>query len=85
MNLIILTPEKEIYNGRVKSVKVPGTTGQFEILTGHAPIVSSLTEGKIRVLDGDGNKTEFNIDSGFVEVIKNEISLLVRGLVEAAS
>jgi len=80
MNLVILTPEKEVYSGDIKSVKVPGTSGQFEILSGHAPIVSSLGEGEVRVLDAAGAKQTYTIDRGFIEVINDEVSLLVRGL-----
>jgi len=83
MQLTILTPEKEVYSGLIKSVKVPGTSGQFEILGGHAPIVSSLTEGEIRVLDEGGQRKLYTIERGFVEVLNDEVSLLVRGLVEA--
>ena len=84
MKLIILTPEKEVYSGEVKSVKVPGTSGQFEVLEGHAPIVSSLVEGEIRILDAQGSAIRFTIDRGFIEVLYNEVSLLVRGLKEVA-
>ena len=83
MKLIILTPEKEVYSGSVKSVKVPGTSGQFEVLEGHAPIVSSLSEGEIRIIEDSGSKLTYNIERGFVEVINNEVSLLVRGLSES--
>lgn len=82
MKLVILTPEREVYTGSVKSVKVPGTAGQFEILKGHAPIVSSLSEGQIRILDNKGAKVLYSIERGFVEVINDEVSLLVRGLKE---
>lgn len=80
MNLTILTPEKEIFNGPVKSVKVPGASGQFEILKGHAAIVSSLTEGDIRIIEESGSRREYKINRGFIEVINDEVSLLVRGL-----
>jgi F-type H+-transporting ATPase subunit epsilon len=80
MHLIVLTPEKEIYNGQVKSVKVPGTGGQFEILKNHAPVVASLSEGEVRVIDSKGNKQSFVITKGFVEVMKNEVALLVQGV-----
>jgi F-type H+-transporting ATPase subunit epsilon len=82
MQLIVLTPEKEIYHGQVKSVKVPGTSGQFEILKNHAPIVSSLGEGEVRVIDSKGTKLSFTITKGFVEVMKNEVALLVQGASE---
>ena len=83
MNLTILTPEKEVYSGSITSVKVPGTSGQFEVLKGHAAIVSSLTEGEIRVIDASGTKTSYNIERGFIEVYNDEVSLLVRGLVDS--
>ena len=73
-----------MFSGSVTSVKVPGTSGQFEILKGHAPIVSSLSEGQVRILDEKGEKRVFNITRGFVEVIQDEVSLLVRGLEEVA-
>ena len=73
-----------MFSGSVTSVKVPGTSGQFEILKGHAPIVSSLSEGQVRILDDKGEKRVFNITRGFVEVIQDEVSLLVRGLEEVA-
>lgn len=77
MNLIVLTPEKEVYHGEIKAVKVPGTSGQFEILNGHAAIVSSLAKGPIRITRMDGSQETYSILGGFVEVLKNEVSLLV--------
>lgn len=82
MNLIVLTPEKEIFQGKVSSVKVPGIRGQFEILNNHAPIVAALGEGDVRILDDKGEKKLFSIKKGFIEVLKNDISLLVQGVKE---
>ena len=82
MNLIVLTPEKEIFNGEINSVKVPGTTGQFEILKGHAAIVSSLGEGQVRILTTGGETKTFSIEKGFVEVLYEEVALLVQGIKE---
>ena len=82
MNLTILTPEKEVFKGAIKSVKVPGTSGQFEILKGHAAIVSSLSEGIVRVISDTGATTKYTIARGFVEVYNDEVSLLVRGLAQ---
>ena len=84
MQLTILTPEKEIFSGAIKSVKVPGTSGQFEILAGHAPIVSSLTEGEVRVLDDQGSRLVYTIERRIVGVLNDEVSLLVRGLATSA-
>ncbi len=78
MNLIVLTPEKELFCGEVNSVKVPGTKGQFEILKGHAPIVSSLSSGVVRIVDAAGQKSEIAVEKGFVEVLRDEVSVLVQ-------
>jgi len=80
LNLVVLTPDKEVFAGEINSVKVPGVTGQFEILAGHAPIVSSLGEGTVRVIDAKGTATSYTITKGFIEVLNNEVSLLVQGL-----
>jgi F-type H+-transporting ATPase subunit epsilon len=80
MELIVLTPEKEIFHGAINSVKVPGSNGQFEVLNGHAPIVSSLVSGPVRIINSNGEKTVFNIAKGFIEVLGNEVSLLVQGV-----
>ena len=82
MKVIVLTPEKEIYKGEVKSVQVPGINGGFEILNNHAPIVAALSSGRIKIIDILGSNKTFNIKKGFVEVLKNEVSLLVQGVEE---
>ena len=64
MELIVLTPEKEIFKGAITSVKVPGSNGQFEILKGHAPIVSSLVTGPVRIIGEGGEKKLFTISKG---------------------
>jgi F-type H+-transporting ATPase subunit epsilon len=75
MELLVLTPEKEIFSGSITSVTVPGLGGRFEILKGHAPIVSALGDGSVT---SAGETKEFKIKKGFVEVLKNEVSLLVQ-------
>ena len=82
MELVVLTPEKEIFHGGISSVKVPGTNGEFEILNGHAPIVSSLKTGSVRIITSAGDRKIFNISKGFVEVLGKEVSLLVQGVEE---
>lgn len=79
MQLDILTPEQSIYSGNVYGVQLPGLEGSFEILEGHAPIIASLGNGKMKILK-DKNTTEvFNITGGFVEVINNKASVLIEG------
>jgi len=82
MNLTVLTPDKEIFQGAITSVKVPGVTGQFEILNNHAPVVSALGEGTVRIIQGNGDTKTFTIEKGFIEVLRQEVSLLVQGVTE---
>jgi F-type H+-transporting ATPase subunit epsilon len=75
LKLKIVSPERIEFEGEVKSVLVPGTMGQFEILVNHAPIISTLEKGKvIYVLEG-GEKKSIDIIGGFVEVQKNVVSV----------
>ena len=83
MLLSILTPEKEIFSGEVTSIKVPGITGQFEILENHAAIVSALGKGQIRLLTEANGTVLYTISKGFIEVLNNKVALLVQGLKEA--
>ena len=50
MNLDIITPDKTVYSGEIKLIKVPGSQGSFEVLKDHAPIVSSLEKGEVKVI-----------------------------------
>jgi F-type H+-transporting ATPase subunit epsilon len=80
MNLEILTPDKKIFEGEVRSVTVPGTMGSFEILNNHAPIISTLDDGKLTVRTA-GKEEVFMVKGGVVEVLNNNVMVLA----EAAS
>lgn len=76
MKLEIITPEKKLFEGKVKLVQVPGAKGSFEILKNHAPVISTLNRGKIKVI-AENDKTDFfDIVSGIVEVKSNVITIL---------
>lgn len=77
LKLKIVSPERVEYTGNAVSVKVPGTLGLFEILTGHAPIISSLQNGTVEYTTEDGARHELAIGGGFVEVQKDNVSLCV--------
>jgi F-type H+-transporting ATPase subunit epsilon len=82
MNLEILTPEKKLYSGNVYGVQLPGISGLFEVLEKHAPLVSALKAGRLKVLRDRSNHTSFfDIQGGFVEVINNNVTVLVEGAV----
>jgi F-type H+-transporting ATPase subunit epsilon len=81
MQLEILTPEKKLYSGDIYGIQLPGISGSFEVLEKHAPLVSALGKGNIKVLlDKSGNNTtRFSISGGFIEVLDNKVSVLVEG------
>ena len=82
MNLEILTPEKKLYSGNVYGVQLPGISGLCEVLEKHAPLVSALKAGRLKVLKDRSNQTSFfDIQGGFVEVINNNVTVLVEGAV----
>ncbi|MEO0310574.1 MAG: synthase subunit epsilon [Bacteroidota bacterium] len=75
MLLEILTPDKKVYSGEVSSVSVPGKMGSFEMLNNHAPIISSLLNGKVKIKDREGEKT-FEVKGGIVEQLNNKVVIL---------
>ena len=78
MNLEILTPEKKLYSGEVYGVQMPGISGSFEVLEKHAPLVSALKAGRVKVLkDKQNHLVNFDIQGGFVEVLNNKVTVLV--------
>jgi F-type H+-transporting ATPase subunit epsilon len=80
MNLEILTPEKKLFSDDVYGIQLPGVTGLFEILEKHAPLVSALKAGRIKVLkDKSQHVVYFDIQSGFVEVHANNVTVLAEG------
>jgi len=76
MYIEIITPDKKIFSGEVSLAQFPGTDGLFEILNNHAPIVSTLTKGKIKVIDAEKQTRYFEIKSGVIEMQKNNIIVL---------
>ena len=83
MNLEILTPEKKLFTGEVYGVQMPGISGSFEVLDKHAPLISALKSGLVKVLkDKQTTISSFSIKSGFVEVLNNKVTVLVEGGVE---
>jgi F-type H+-transporting ATPase subunit epsilon len=76
VKLEIITPEKKLFDGEVKLVKVPGTKGSFEVLRNHAPVISTLTKGEIKVIMENDKKEFIEIKSGIIEVKHNIITIL---------
>lgn len=76
LQLKIVSPEKVVFAGSVESITVPGTSGMFEILVDHAPIISSLEKGEV-TYKTDGKSTTINVQGGFVSVKRNEVNVCV--------
>ncbi len=79
MQLEILTPEKKLFSDEVYGVQLPGVDGLFEVLNRHAPLISALGKGTIKVLKDKTNTESYTITGGFVEVLNNKATVLVEG------
>ena len=77
MHLSIITPEKELFNGEISLIQLPGIDGSFEILKNHAPIISALSQGQVKVIDKDNKSHLFDISGGVIECSQNTVIVLV--------
>lgn len=82
MNLDIITPDKKVFSGDISLIKVPGLTGSFEVMENHAPIVSTLSAGEIKIITADGKESFYNVSGGIIEVLKNNVSVLIESIIE---
>jgi F-type H+-transporting ATPase subunit epsilon len=76
MYLEIITPDSKIFEGEIEAVQIPGANGLFEVLTNHAPLLSTISKGKLRIKINGENPIYFNVSGGIVEVLNNKISVL---------
>jgi F-type H+-transporting ATPase subunit epsilon len=79
MIIEILTPEGQVFAGEAMGVQLPGTGGLFEVLDKHAPLVSALNAGNVKVLLNKTDTESYSIKGGFVEVFNNKSTVLVEG------
>jgi F-type H+-transporting ATPase subunit epsilon len=77
MFLEIITPDKRIYEGEIKRIRLPGSKGLFEILKNHAPIISTLSKGIIRVIDEKDRRHTVEVNGGIVENKDNTVIVLL--------
>ncbi len=77
MYLEIITPDKKVFEGEVKLIQLPGSKGGFEILKNHAPIISTLEKGPIKIQDENDKEHFFEIDGGVIENKANKIIVLI--------
>ncbi len=76
--LLILTPEKKIFEAEVVSLVAPGELGYLGILANHAPLLTTLAQGKIIIRDKNNLTTTFQINGGFLQIINNQATILTQ-------
>lgn len=83
MKLDIITPQESLYSGDVSMIQFPGADGSFEILNNHAPLVSLLKRGTIKLVnEGSGKEELIEISGGVVELNNNIVTVLAESVVE---
>jgi len=80
MKIEIITPDKKVYEGDINSIRVPGRKGSFQVLKDHAPIISTLENGTVIIVDHLGNELRYEISGGVIEVKQNRIILLAESV-----
>lgn len=76
LHLVIVSPERTVFDGNISSISLPGESGRFQVLPEHAPLISTLVDGDVKYVTTDGEQT-LHIASGFADVNRNEISVCV--------
>ncbi|HEY0975932.1 MAG TPA: ATP synthase F1 subunit epsilon [Flavobacteriales bacterium] len=76
MRLEIITPDKELFKGEAQSVVVPGVDGSMGFLDNHAPLITVLKAGEVKVKLENGSQELFPVNGGVVEVSNNHVIVL---------
>ena len=82
MKIEVITPDTTVFEGEITSVRVPGSKGSFQVLKDHAPIISTLGNGPVMIVESNGKPTTINIEGGVIEVKKNRIILLIEKVIK---
>ena len=84
LHFSLVAPEQELYAGDVDQVNAPGSEGEFGVLAGHAPFMTTLNEGDVVVIDG-GQRRTFRIQGGFADVTPQGLTILAEHASEASA
>jgi F-type H+-transporting ATPase subunit epsilon len=76
MNVEIISPESTLFEGEAAYVYLPGSDGSLGVLNNHAPLITSLKKGTVRVKDNAGKEHRFDVKGGTVEVFNNKMIIL---------
>jgi len=83
LHFSLVSPERELFSGLVDQVDAPGSEGDFGVLAGHAPFMTTLKEGAVRV-HNDGRVTTYEVRGGFADVTPDGLTVLAEHAVEAS-
>ncbi|MEE2708184.1 MAG: F0F1 ATP synthase subunit epsilon [Gemmatimonadota bacterium] len=78
-SLVVVTPSRQVFEGAVRSLQAPGTDGDFEVLVGHIPMLTSLRPGIVTVGDAEG-RSSYSVGGGFVEVMRRRATVLAESI-----
>jgi F-type H+-transporting ATPase subunit epsilon len=76
MHIEIITPDTTLFQGEATYVFLPGSDGSLGVMNNHAPLISSLKKGTLRVQDANGKEMKFEVNGGTVEVLNNKVVVL---------
>ena len=74
--LEVVTPEKQVVNEMAQIVMAPGSLGEFGVLTGHTPFLTTLKTGIVRYTDAEGTERYVFVNGGFAEALPNKVTIL---------
>lgn len=75
LNVSVISPEKTMFEGSVDSIVAPAYDGEVGILPGHAPMMTLLGKGTLK-LGADGKAGRFNVEGGFLQVVDNAVRVV---------
>ncbi|MFN3402990.1 MAG: ATP synthase F1 subunit epsilon [Cytophagaceae bacterium] len=81
MILEIITPDEKVFSGEIVSVNLPGSNGSFEVLANHAPLISTLQKGNVKINIEKGQEKSLLIDGGLAEVLNNKVIVLAEAVI----
>lgn len=81
MLLEVVTPDQKVFEGEATAVTFPGSDGEFQVLSNHAPMISALGKGKMKIVSS-GKEETVMIDGGVVEVLNNKVVVLAESVIE---
>ena len=84
LNFSLVSPAKELFSGEVDHVIAPGSDGEFGVLPKHAPFMSTLKNGVVRVLEGDTVSMRIFVRGGFADVTPEGLTILAEEAVNLA-